>query len=197
MLTDRGLISLSQFVAVQKQESRVLMLQKCGIVGVEIESGPTTVTEVLTWLRPVSPSQVEELVLEICHSTRMLRAAVSPKYIYDERWPDLGRGLLLDAYHVTGDHSTGYSVVAVDPTIAASAPLDDDLTNELNQSDLADREKIIRLMKSSAEGFRLQPQDFNGSLTSARVSLETLTRTLPRSAKQQSQCQVTRPNSEL
>jgi hypothetical protein len=178
MLTDRGLISLSQFVAVQNQETVLVMLQKCGIVGVQISEGPTTVKEVLIWLRAVSPSQVEELVGEICHSTRMLRAAVSPKYIYDERWTDLGRCLLLDGYHVTGDYSTGYSVVTVDPTIAASAPLDDDLSNELNRSDLAERDEIIRLMKNSAEDFRRQPQDFNGSLTSARVSLETLAKNI-------------------
>ena len=108
----------------------------------------------------------------------MLRAAVNPKYLYEERWTDLERCLLLDGYRVIGDYRDGYTVVAVDPMIEETAPLDDDLSNELNQSDLADREEIIRLMKNSADNFRAQPPDFNGSLTSARVSLETLAKNI-------------------
>jgi hypothetical protein len=65
-------------------------------------------------------------------------------------------------------------IVPIDPTIAAVTPLDDDLSGELSRSNLADRHEIIRLMKNSADDFCKQPQDFNGSLTSARVSLETL-----------------------
>jgi hypothetical protein len=57
-------------------------------------------------------------------------------------------------------------------------PLDDDLSVELNRSNLRDRLEIIRLMKNSADDFCKQPQDFNGSLTSARVSLETLAKNI-------------------
>jgi hypothetical protein len=108
----------------------------------------------------------------------MLRGAVNPKYLYDERWTDLERCFLLDGYRFTGDYSSGYKFVAVDPTIAAAAPLDDDLSGELNRSNLADRSEIMRLMNNSAEDFCKQPPDFNGSLTSARVSLETLAKNI-------------------
>jgi hypothetical protein len=177
MLGSRTLISLSQFLGLQQQESIALMLQKCGIAGVRTGPGAITPGQLFTLLQASAP-QVNELVDDICHSNRMLRAAVNPKYIYDERWTDLERCLLLDGYRVTGNYSTGYKVVAIDPTIAAAAPLDDDLSAELNRSNLADRQEIIRLMKNSAEDFRKQPQDFNGSLTSARVSLETLAKSI-------------------
>jgi hypothetical protein len=154
------------------------MLQKCGIAAYRTGSGAITPNQLLSWLRASSASQVEGLVDEICHSTRMLRAAVFPKYLYDERWDDLDRCFLLDGYRFTGDYSTGYKVVAVDPTIAETPPLDDDLSGELNRSNLADRQEIMRLMKNSADDFRKQPQDLNGALTSARISLETLAKNI-------------------
>jgi hypothetical protein len=104
----------------------------------------------------------------------MLRASINPKYLYDERWTDLERCLLLDGYRVIGDYSNAYKVVAVDPTIAGAVPSEDDLSTELRRSNLADYEEVIRLMSNSANDFCKQPPDFNGSLTSARVSLETL-----------------------
>jgi hypothetical protein len=79
---------------------------------------------------------------------------------------------------VTGDYSSGYAVGALDPTIEAVRPLDDDLSAQLSRSNLRDRLEIVRLMKNSADDFCKQPQDFNGSLTSARVSLETLAKNI-------------------
>ncbi|MBX9660403.1 MAG: hypothetical protein K2X00_17735 [Nitrospiraceae bacterium] len=79
---------------------------------------------------------------------------------------------MLDGYHISGD--TRYEITLIDPTITDAAPLEDDLSLELARSNLADRDEIARLMKNSGEDFRRQPADFNGSLTSARVSLETL-----------------------
>lgn len=176
MIGSRTLISLSQFLGLQEQESAFLILQKCGVQ--TSWSGGRGVIDVLNCLRSSSAAHVNEVLDEICHSTRMLRAAVTPKYRYDERWTDLVRCLLLDGYRVTGDYSSGYTIVAIDPTIAAVAPMDDDLSGELMRSNLADRLEIIRLMKTSADDFIKQPPDFNGSLTSARVSLETLAKNI-------------------
>lgn len=96
-----------------------------------------------------------------------------PKFMYDARWTDLERCLMLDGYRISGD-DTRYEITLVDPTIADATPHEDDLSLELARSNLTDREVIARLMKNSGEDFRKQPADFNGSLTSARVSLETL-----------------------
>ena len=178
MLSSRTLISLSQFLGLQNHESNELVLHKCGIAAHRTGSRATTVNQLFTWLRAASASQVDDLVYEILHSTRLLRDAVYPKYLYDERWADLERCLLLDGYQVTGDYRDGYKLVAIDPTIAATAPLDDDLSDELARSNLADHQEIIRLMNNSAADFRKQPQDFNGTLTSARVSLETLAKNI-------------------
>ena len=176
MFSSRTLISLSQFLALQTEDVTSLLLQKCGLT--MPWAGVRGVRGILECLQVSNPAQVREVLDEICHSTRMLRNGVSPKYLYDERWTDLLRCLLLDGYHTRGDYSSGYVVVALDPTIEAVLPLDDDLTAELTRSNLRDRLEVIRLMKNSAEDFCKQPQDFNGALTSARVSLETLARNI-------------------
>jgi hypothetical protein len=118
--------------------------------------------------------QVQNLLAEILHSTRMLRNAVNPKYLYDERWTDIERCLLLDGYRLVGDYSSGYQVLALDPTIHAAVPIDDDLSLITINSILPSRDEILRLMENSAADFRKQPPDYNGALTSARVSLETI-----------------------
>lgn len=176
MLSSRTLISVSQFLGLQQPETTSLLLQKCGLT--IPWAGVRGVNSILECLRASSPAHVREVIDEICHATRLLRNEVSPKYLYDERWTDLLRCLLLDGYQVTGDYSSGYTVVALDPTIEALQPLEDDLTAELIRSNLRDRLEIIRLMKNSADDFCKQPQDFNGSLTSARVSLETLAKNI-------------------
>jgi hypothetical protein len=137
-----------------------------------------TATDILHCLRRSNHVERMGLIDEVCHSTRMFRAAVNPKYIYDERWTDLERCLLLDGYRITGDYSAGYRVSAVDPTVEGAAAIDDDLSVELLRSNLADREDIVRLMDNSAIDFRKQPPDFNGALTSARVSLETIAKNI-------------------
>jgi hypothetical protein len=176
MLSSRTLISLSQFIALQTEEVTSLLLRKCGLA--IPWAGVRGVHSILECLQASSPAHVREVLGEVCRSTRTLRNGVSPKYLYDERWTDLLRCLLLDGYHITGDYSSGYVVVTLDPTIEAVGPLDDDLTAELTRSNLRDRLEVIRLMKNSAEDFCKQPQDFNGALTSARVSLETLAKNI-------------------
>lgn len=173
MLGSRTRISLLQFLDLQPVQANALMLEKCGLPPMPTRPGALDAS-----LRSCNVSQLLTLLDEICRSTRMLRAAVNPKYMYDERWEDLARCLLLDGYRIAGDYSKGYEIVAVDPTIEGSIALDDDLSRELARSNLRDREEIARLMKNSAEDFRKQPADFNGSLTSARVSLETLAKNI-------------------
>lgn len=176
MLGSRTLISLSQFLALHQDDSISLLLQKCGLT--TPWSGVRGVSGVLNCLHASSAAQVHEVLDEICRSTRMLRNDVTPKYLYDERWTDLVRCLLLDGYRINGDYSSGFTVVALDPTIEAVTSVDDDLSEELRRSNLSDRDEIVRLMKSSADDFLKQPQDFNGSLISARVSLETVAKNI-------------------
>jgi hypothetical protein len=47
-------------------------------VAVGSGSGAVTPGHIFNWLRASSPSQIDALLDEICHSTRMLRAAISP-----------------------------------------------------------------------------------------------------------------------
>jgi len=176
MLSSRTLISFSQYLALQPEATVSLLAEKCG-AGTPW-GGLRGSQHIYEYLRGLAPGIHRELLAEMCRATRMLRNDVSPKYLYDERWTDLLRCLLLDGYQIRGEYSTGYSLTALDPTIEAVRPVDDDLTTELLRSNLRDRADVIRLMKNSGEDFCKQPQDFNGSLTSARVSLETLAKNI-------------------
>ncbi len=141
MLGSRTLISLSQFLGLQQPEDTALILQKCGVQ--TPWSGVRGINDILNCLRGSRAAQVYEVIDVICRSTRTLRAAITPKYLYEERWTDLVRCLLLDGYHVTVDSSGGYTIVTIDPTISGVIPLDDDLSAELRRSSLADRDEII------------------------------------------------------
>ncbi len=75
----------------------------------------------------------------------------------------------------------GYSIAdgtlrAADPTVEAFAPIEDDLTASLEACALPSAQEMVRLMNNSADNFRADPPDYNASLTSARVVLETLAR---------------------
>ena len=181
MLSLRSLISLSQFLNLQPRAAVEHILEKRGIPAPRTMSFMRTSesqTEIRDWLRTCNHEQIAALLEEIFRSTRLLYASVQPKYMYNERWDDLVRCFLLDGYRVTGTHGDGYELVPVDPTIETAAPLEDDFSIELERSGLPDRAEINRLMKTSAEDFCRQPQNFNGALTTARVAMETLVKNI-------------------
>jgi hypothetical protein len=172
MIGNRTKISVGQYLALQTRETQLLVLEKCGAqtpyAGIHSDS------DLVRVLQSLSPPQIQTLLDEVTHSTRMLRNNVSPKYLYDERWIDLERCLMLDGYRVAGDYSSGYRILTLDPTIGSAIPIDDDLTLAALGSNLPSRQDVVALMEQSANDFRKQPPDFNGSLISARVSLETI-----------------------
>lgn len=69
----------------------------------------------------------------------------------------------------------------IDPTIAATVPVEDDLSTELLKSGLSESEEVSRLMKRSAQAYRQSQPDYNATLSDARVGLETLARGIGKS----------------
>jgi uncharacterized protein len=120
-------------------------------------------------MQGATDEQLRSLFDEIIRTHGDLRNRVSPRYRYDERWADFVHCLGLDGYRMEGE-----SLVARDPTVEGTAPVEDDLTCELQRSRLAEAPEVIRLMTNSGEAFRRVPPDYNGCLTSARVALETV-----------------------
>ncbi len=121
-----------------------------------------------------SPEQLSDLLNHMIKTSWELRSRISPRYRHDDRWNDLIGCLMLDGYTV--DDNKG--LVQVDPSIEDVGPMEDEFTRELRRSDLAEVEKVIELMKDSAEDFRKVPPDYIGCLVKARVALETLARSI-------------------
>ena len=113
------------------------------------------------------------LLGEIVATNRYLKNRVSPRYMFDERWQDLTKCLLLDGYRIVNN-----SITRIEPFLEGAEPLEDDLTKELHISDLSSREEILEQIDDSTNDFKKAPLDYNGCLTHVRIALETLVRNI-------------------
>jgi hypothetical protein len=174
MLGTRSMISLSQFLSLQRAEQIETILEKRGLAA-RLDTDVDLPQAIRRCLSDARPDEVEAVLDEIVNSQRLLyRATASPKYLYNERWEDLVRCVALDGYQIRGEFTTGYGITRVDPTIEAAISIEDDLTARLERSNLPEAAQVVTLMRDSAEHFRSTPQDLNGALNSARVALQTL-----------------------
>jgi len=122
-------------------------------------------------VQALDADQALAVLSDVVASRNDLRLAVSPKTRFDERFLDLERCALLDAYEVRDG-----ALVRTDPSLADAPPVEDDLLSALAASRAPNRESIIRKIQDSAQAFRAVPPDYNAALTNARVALETLAR---------------------
>jgi hypothetical protein len=120
-------------------------------------------------LRGGRPECLISMLAEIAGTQGNLRNRISPRYVYDERWTDLVTCLALDGYRIAGGEFR-----QVEPAIEGAVAVEDDLTAQLNRSNLREAPEIVRLINSSAEAFRRIPPNLNGCLNDARVAIQTL-----------------------
>jgi hypothetical protein len=170
-LSRRTLISFIQYLVLQPSSVVSSLFQKHGLPPVEIESYRGREEVVGEALHGVTSEQLDSLFAEIARTQGNLRYAVSPRYLYDERWEDLLSCLELDGHRLEDKR-----LIPIDPTIQGSAPVEDDLSSAVGQSGLPESGDVLRLMETSAEAFRRRPPDYNGCLANARVALETVGR---------------------
>jgi hypothetical protein len=118
----------------------------------------------------------EELVDELVRTKDALRTQVSPRYMFDTYWRELERALSLDGFRVTGT-----SLTPIDPA-ASQHPLTEDLTSQaVKESGVTGAMQITSALDKSSEYF--VNEDFNSSLTQARIALETLLRRMAHGSK--------------
>ncbi len=170
-LSRRSTISFIQYLVLQPQAALSFLFVKHGLPSVADEAYRGREEPVGDVLRRVTPEQLDSLFDEIARTQGNLRYAVTPRYLYDERWQDLVSCLELDGYRLSEGRFS-----PIDPTISASAPIEDDLSSAVRGSGLPEASDVIRRMEASAEDFRRRPPDYNGCLSNARVALETLAR---------------------
>lgn len=174
MFSARTRLSLCQFLLLQDWWSLALLLEKHGII-VEQVGGGIELNGFRQAIEIATPDQMLGLLGEIIRTHGDLRNHVAPRYRFDERWADLQLCLRLDGYLIDAN-----ALVPIDPTIEALAGLEDDLTKELRDSGLEERDDIIRTMENSADAFRRNPPDYNSCLNNARVALQTLATSIAR-----------------
>lgn len=167
MIGTRARCSLAQFLELYEVGFVVVLLGKHGMHA-SVENG-RLLSDVLQSLRSATDEETLSLLDEIARTSGDLRARVSPRYRYDERFSDLGRCLELDGYVIDQQR-----VVQTDPSISDAPPLEDDLIDALNASGLDDAAIIVRKIDASSESFRSSPPNYNACLNDIRVALETL-----------------------
>ena len=176
-LSKRSKLSLCQFLALFESDDLVLLLDKYELPADELESrlGGQSVTVLLKEaILQASPLQLGELVQELARAGNSMRAEISSRYRFDERWDDLLLCLKLDGYDEERDEWNNKlnRFVSVEPVLEGAAVVEDDLTGELRRSELSDIEGILQVLEGSANAFR--DSNFNGCLNNARVALQTL-----------------------
>lgn len=126
----------------------------------------TDIKDVLTTENIIS------LIQEIVLTKRELRSRINPKYVFDERWDDFEKCLLLDGYKINENNT----ISSIEPSVDGIIAMEDDLIAEINQSSLSKKDEIIQLIKESEEAFKNATPDYNGCLSKSRIAIETIVR---------------------
>lgn len=166
IVTKRTKLSLCQFLDLFDQDVVYILLEKHDIT----VSGYGQI-EISSALSEADQSSIEALIDEVVRTNGDLRNRVSPRYRFDERWSDFDKCLLLDGFRIEGNR-----ILKIEPFIESSEPVEDDLTNELNESILASPGEVTRHIKLSAETFKKLSPDYNACLSHSRIALETIVR---------------------
>lgn len=166
-LTKRTKYSLAQFLHLFDAAVGITLLKKYDITSWggydQIETSETFLS--------ADNAKLWHLVEELVSTYGHLKNKVTPKYSFNERWQDLTKCLLLDGYRVEQG-----SIIKIEPFLEGVESIEDDLTKELQNSNLPSREEIKKQIIDSADDFKKAEPDYNGCLSHSRIALETLIR---------------------
>ena len=173
MISMRSRLSLYQLLTLQSIPLTVALLKKHGAWthGLEEFYEPNTyyLKNLEIVILGIEEQCLMKIIKEIITTRRTIKNSISPGYRFDERWGDLEKCLELDGYLIQDN-----DLMAFEPTIEASMPIEDDLSSELRKSNLPKVSEIMTLIENSADDFKKSPADYNGCLFNMRTALETL-----------------------
>lgn len=175
MPTTRTLSSLAQLLALFPSQLAVVLLSKHGL-RISIDRN-NELLDIRNALRDQADSPgclavLEEVVRTNCDLSNQIK----PRYRFTERFDDLKRCLALDGFVVSERE-----MAPIDPSIADTPPLEDDLVHAIKAAELEGTDEVLSKLNDSAESFRRTPPDYNACLTNARVALEAIARAIARS----------------
>lgn len=167
ILTTRTKCSVAQLMGLLDTEFVQILFEKHGIYCERFNSQ----IEISNALFLADNRQIESLMEEIVSTSGALRNKISPKYIFEERWKDLTKCLLLDGYQIAEK-----TIIKTEPSIEGIVPMEDDLSKELKKSNLSQYDEIQTKVDSSANAFRKATPNLNDCLNDSRIALGTLVR---------------------
>lgn len=173
IITKRTKLSLCQFLDLFEQDVVHVLLEKHGITVWGYSQ-----TEIGEVLSEADHGSIESSIDELVRTNGDLRNRVSPRYRFDERWNDFQKCLLLDGFKIEEK-----TILRLEPVIESTEPVEDDLTNELENSSLDSFDDVIRHIQLSAESFKKALPDYNGCLSHSRIALETIVRAIAKKDK--------------
>ena len=118
----------------------------------------------------LTKQDINLLMQEIVSTQQSLRSRITPRYRFDERWKDFEKCLFSDGYKIAENNS----LISIEPEVTGIVAMEDDLTNEIKKSSLSKKDAIVKLIIESEEAFKNATPDYNGCLSKARISLETM-----------------------
>ena len=168
-ISRQSLASLAEVLGTVSADSAGLLLYKH--VGVQLEQHQHGALGRLAVLEAANPEAVWSLVSELARETQAIRAGAGQKYVFDGRWREVERWLLHDGWIIDNGE-----LVRVAPAAEEAIGIRDSLIETLATSDLDGDTGIRTSIAKSAAAFVQKSPDFNGSVTNARVALETTVR---------------------
>jgi hypothetical protein len=167
MIGMRTRLSLAQFLALQDSSVSTVLLAKYDAHTYIPHKQP--LPGLVEAMEALDPRQLQMILTEVVCTNGDLRAPISPKHRFEERWADLVKCLLLDGYVVDQKR-----LVVTDPSINDAPPVDDELLQALSSCSAPRGPDIIRMINASSDAFRSTPPDYNACLNNIRVAMETL-----------------------
>jgi len=122
-------------------------------------------------MRDAAPEALRSMLVELLAGNKLLRAAAPLKDVFDDAVGELRRWVLHDGWTIEGT-----ALVRVTPLAEEVTGVRDKLTEDLATSGLDQDGAIRAALDGSSKDFVAQPADFNGSITKARIALETVAR---------------------
>lgn len=182
IITEQTKISLSQLFDLFVDIDIYILFRKHKIsvkhLDIEFENYQTadqefSLIQIISALNKVSTHSIGALVNEVICTRGNFRSGYSPKYVFDERWKDFEKCLLLDGFKIENEE-----VIRIEPLIESNTPVADDLTAELDSSHLGSANLVTSHIKLSAEAFTKTTPDYNACLSHSRIALETLVKNI-------------------
>ena len=122
-------------------------------------------------MKQATADAIQPMLVELLAANKVLRAGAPVKHVFDDAVTELERWVLHDGWSVEGT-----TLVRVTPLAEEVTGIRDKLTEDLAASGLDQDGAIRAALNGSSEDFVAQPPDFNGSITKARIALETVAR---------------------